>query len=70
MGIEYCRTYEVWSSGLETWEPVALTSRDLMDLTYVHSKPVNNVTYDFYKDSLNRWLRQAPGLQVKSRAGA
>jgi hypothetical protein len=58
MAVEYCKTFEVWSSGLEEWEAVELSGRDLFDLRYEHTKSVNGVLHDFYKDSLNRWLRQ------------
>lgn len=51
--------FEVWSAGTEAWERVYLDPlNDASDeLTYVHSKPVNNVLHDFFKDRLNRWFR-------------
>ena len=48
--------FEVWSAGTETWERVYLDPLNA-ELTYVHSKPVNNVLHDFFKDRLNRWFR-------------
>ena len=55
--------YEVWSSGTETWEGVAIDPTRILVgadmLEYVHSKPVNNVLYDFFKDKLDRWFRCA-----------
>lgn len=53
--------YEIWSAGLETWERVTLSEKDVSCLTSVHSKQVGYSLYTFYNDPLGRWFRRNVG---------
>jgi len=50
-------SFEVWNGDDETWTRVTLLVEDLAGLSYIHSKTVNAVEYDFFKDPHDRWFR-------------
>lgn len=54
-------TYQLWSSGLETWEYVRWGGA----LSYVHSKRVGHELYEFYQDDMGRWFRRCAGPAPK-----
>jgi hypothetical protein len=48
---------EVWSTGLDRWDPAAVSPREVIEFTDWHEKTVNGVGYDFGRDPLGRWFR-------------
>lgn len=52
--------FEVWSSGLETWEPVGLSFNELMrSMDVKHVKHVAGRPYlVWHCSATNRWFRQ------------
>lgn len=54
--------YEVWSTGLETWEPVRLSDEEIIMLRNEHSKQIGSSLYTFYRDVFGRWFRYNMGL--------
>ena len=50
-------TYEEWASETETWSEASMPGEREMGLTFVHSKTVNNVPFDFFQDSDGNWFR-------------
>lgn len=57
--------YELWSAGLEEWEPVMLSEEEKQALTWIHSKRVAYDLYAHFKDNMGRWFRTCLGPAPK-----
>lgn len=47
--------WEIWSSGLEQWEPCEGVS--IAELEFLYVKTVGGMPYAIHRDALNRYFR-------------